>query len=173
MVNDFFSGFAAHAHTRNEIETDPSEEMALRRKNNPDEAQKLVEAVLDKIERDISTAGYAPKDVKLLILYSSYRGYNEEKDRRICESILRAIENRFRNTSNQLRLIGHTTAGEIENEDLKLPKVSGIGYNGLSLLALVTNLPVGVGRTFGLGTPEEALERKAGNTPRKARRFLC
>ncbi|UCD40119.1 MAG: hypothetical protein JSV87_00790 [Candidatus Bathyarchaeota archaeon] len=159
MVSDFFSGFVAHAHTRNEIETDPNEEMALRRRNNPDEAQKLVEAVLDKIERDISTAGYTPKDVRLLILYLSYRGDNEEKDRRICESILRAIENRFRNKSNQLRLIGHTTAGEIENEDLRLSKVSGIGYNGLSLLALVTNLPVGVGRTFGLGTPEEALEQ--------------
>ena len=159
MVGDFFSGFAAHAHTRNEIETDPSKETELRRRNNPDEAQKLVEAILDKIEKDISTAGYALKDVRLLILYSSYRGDNEEKDRLICESILRVIENRFRNTSNQLRLIGHTTAGEIENEDLKLAKVSGIGYNGLSLLALVTNLPVGVGRTFGLGTPEEALEQ--------------
>ena len=159
MVSDFFSGFAAHAHTKNEIETDPSKETELRRRNNPDEAQKLVEATLDKIEKDISTAGYALKEVRLLILYSSYRGDNEEKDRLICESILRVIENRFRNTSNQLRLIGHTTAGEIENEDLKLAKVSGIGYNGLSLLALVTNLPVGVGRTFGLGTPKEAIEQ--------------
>ncbi len=159
MVSDFFSGFAAHAHTKSEIETDPSKETELRRRNTPDEAQKLVEAILDKIEKDISTAGYALKDVRLLILYSSYRGDNEEKDGLICESVLRVIENRFRNTSNQLRLIGHTTAGEIENEDLKLAKVSGIGYNGLSLLALVTNLPVGVGRTFGLGTPEEALEQ--------------
>jgi len=173
MVSDFFSGFAAHAHTKSEIETDPSKETELRRRNNPDEAQKLVEAILDKIERDISTAGYALTDVRLLILYSSYRGDNEEKDRRICESILRAIENRFRNISNQLRLIGHTTAGEIENEDLKLPKVSGIGYNGLSLLALVTNLLNKGGRWFmmhGLTSPRAW---KAGNTPRKARRFLC
>jgi len=157
MVNDFFLGFAAHAHTRNEIETDVNKETDLRSENSPKEAQKLTGRVLDKIETDISTAGYALKDVKLLILYSSYRGDSDDKDRRICESILQTIEMRFRNQANHLRLIGHTTAGEIENEDLVLTEVTGIGYNGVSLLAVVTNLPIGVGRTFGFQSQKEAI----------------
>jgi len=96
--------------------------------------------------------------VKLLILYSSYRGETEDKDKLICEGILGAIERRFRGktATEQLRLIGHTTGGELENEDLVLKETSGIGYNGLSLLALATNLPIGVGRTWGLRTPKEA-----------------
>ena len=159
LTSDFFLGFAGHAHTRNEIGIDPNGEIELRKSNNPKEAQKLTEAVLDKIEEDISDAGYELKDVKLLILYLSYRGDHEEKDRLICERILEIIEERFRDTASQLGLIGHTTAGEIENEDLVLKEVSGIGYNGLSLLALVTNLPIGVGRTWGLGTKEEAIEQ--------------
>lgn len=157
MVNDFFLGFAAHAHTKNKIETDLNKETDLRNRNNLEEAQKLTEATLDKIEKDISTAGYALKDVKLLILYSSYRGDSEDKDRHICESILQTVEKRFGNQANHLRLIGHTTAGEIENEDLELTEVTGIGYNGVSLLALVTNLPIGVGRTFGFQTQKEAI----------------
>ena len=161
MVSDYFLGFAAHAHTKSELETDQNKETELRRRNSPEEAQKLAEAVLDKLEKDISNGGYDLKDVKLLILYLSYRGEPEEKDRLTCERILRVIEKRFRGytAANQLRLIGHTTAGEIENEDLELKEVSGIGYNGLSLLALVTNLPIGVGRTWGFGTKEEAIEQ--------------
>ncbi len=157
MTSDFFLGFAGHAHTKNEIGIDPNNEMELRKRNSPREAQRLIEAVLDKIEKDISNARYDLKDVKLLILYLSYRGDTEKKDRLICERILEVIEKRFKDTANQLRLIGHTTAGEIENEDLELKEVSGIGYNGLSLLALVTNLPVGVGRTWGFETAEEAI----------------
>ncbi len=161
MVTDYFLGFAAHAHTRNTLETDQNKEIELRKRNTPEQARALVETVLDKLERDISNDGYNLNDVKLLILYLSYRGETEEKDRRICAKILEVIERRFRESTaaNQLRLIGHTTAGEIENEDLELKEVSGIGYNGLSLLALVTNLPVGVGRTWGLGTKEEAIEQ--------------
>jgi len=144
MVNDFFLGFAGHAHTRNNIGTipDPNADMGLRKKNSPEEAHRLTEAVLDKLERDVSNAGYDVKDVKLLLLYLSYRGEPGEKDRVICENILKTIAKRFKGhtAGNQLRLIGHTTAGEIENEDLELKEVSGIGYNGLSLLALVTNL---------------------------------
>ncbi len=156
MVNDFFLGFAVHAHTQNHLETDAGKETELRKKNTREEAQKLAEAVLDKIETDISTAGYALSDVRLLILYSCYRGDSDEKDRCICETILQTIEERFRNQSDNLRLVGHTTAGEVENEDLLLTDVTGIGYNGLSLLAVVTNLPIGVGRTFGFQTQREA-----------------
>jgi len=159
MVNDFFLGFVGHAHTRNEMGIDPNNEIELRTRNNPKEAQRLTEAVLDKLEKDISNAGYTLKDVKLLILYLSYRGETDEKDRLTCERILRVIQRRFEdhNAANQLGLIGHTTAGEIENEDLMLKEVSGIGYNGLSLLALVTNLPIGVARTWGFETEQEAL----------------
>ncbi len=93
-------------------------------------------------------------------MYLSYRGEPAEKDKLICESISRVIENRFKkHAANQPRLIGHTTAGELENEDLMLKEISGVGYNGLSLLALVTNLPIGVGRAWGLRTPEEAEEQ--------------
>jgi len=160
MVNDFFLGFAGHAHTKNDLIVDPNIEIELRKRNSSEEAQRLTEAVLDKLERDISNAGYDMKDVKLLILYLSYRGETEEKDRLICERILGVIKGRFKGHTapNQLRLIGHTTAGEIENEDLELKEVSGIGYNGLSMLALVSNAPIGVGRTWGLGTEEEAVE---------------
>jgi len=159
--DDFFLGFAAHAHTKNELEIDPAKEEELRRKNSPEKAQRLTEMVLDSLETDISKAGYSIDDVGLLVLYLSYRGESEEKDTAICESVLRTIEKRFKthSTRNQLRLIGHTTGGELENEDLTLKEISGIGNNGLSLLALVTNLPIGVGRTWGLRTAEEAGEQ--------------
>ncbi|NWG11305.1 hypothetical protein HXY33_06125 [Candidatus Bathyarchaeota archaeon] len=158
--NDFFLSFAGHAHTMNELETDQQRELELRRRNSPEEAQKLVGTVLDKLEKDLSSSGYNLEDVKLLVLYLSYRGEPVEKDTLICDSILRSIENRFKRTSaNQLRLIGHTTAGELENEDLLLKEISGVGYNGLSLLALVTNLPIGVGRSWGLRTAKESGEQ--------------
>jgi len=160
MVNDFFLGFAGHAHTRNDLEADPNKDMQLRKENSVEEARRLIERVLDKIENDISQTGHYLRDVKLLILYSSYRGETDDKDKLICAGILGAIERRFRGESakEQLRLIGHTTAGEIENEDLELKKVSGIGYNGLSLLALVTNYPVGIGRTWGFDSERKAME---------------
>jgi hypothetical protein len=160
MDDHFFMGFAAHAHTMNELETDPQRELDLRRRNSPEEAQKLTGIVLDKLERDLLKSGCSPEDVKLLILYLSYRGEQAEKDAQICGSILRAIEDRFKkNAARQLRLIGHTTGGEIENEDIELKEISGIGNNGLSILALASNLPIGVGRTWGLRTPEEAGEQ--------------
>jgi len=163
MVNDVFLGFAGHAHTMNELETDQQRELELRRRNSPEEAQKLIGTVLDKLEGDLLKSGCRLEDVKLLVLYLSYRGEPLEKDTLICDSILRSIENRFRRTAaSQLRLIGHTTGGELENEDLVLKKISGIGYNGLSLLALVTNLPIGVGRSWGLRTAEEAGEQGKG-----------
>ncbi len=159
--DDFFLGFAAHAHTSNELELDQVKEEQLRRKNSPREAQRLTEMVLTKLETDISEAGYSFDDTRLLILYLSYRGESEEKDTAICESILRTIEKRFnaQSAKGQLRLIGHTTGGELENEDLVLKQISGVGYNGLSLLAVVTNLPIGVGRTWGLRTAKEAGEQ--------------
>jgi len=160
MVNDFFLGFAGHAHTMNELELDPQGELELRRRNSPEEAQKLTGMILDKLEKDILGNGYGLEDVKLLVLYSSYRGEPTEKDTLICASILRAIENRSKkHAASQLELIGHTTSGELENEDLVLKEISGVGYNGLSLLALVTNLPIGVGRTWGLRTAQEAEEQ--------------
>jgi len=161
MVEDFFGGFAGHAHTRNDLEADPNSSLQLRKENSVEEAQRLTEAVLGKIEKEIFKAGYDLNDLKLLVLYLSYRGENEEKDRLISEGILRTIENRFkdRNTTEQLGLIGHTTGGEVENEDLELKQVTGIGYNGLSLLALVTNLPIGIGRTWGIRTDKEAAEQ--------------
>jgi len=160
MVNDFFLGFAGHAHTMNELETDQQRELELRRRNSPEEAQKLIGMIIDKLEKDLSDGGYGLEDVRLLIMYLSYRGEPAEKDTLICGAILRAIENRFKkHDATQFRLIGHTTAGELENEDLMLKEISGVGYNGLSLLALVTNLPIGVGRTWGLRTSEEAGEQ--------------
>jgi len=160
MNGNFFMGFAAHAHTLNELETDQQRELELRNRNSPEEAQKLVGMALDKLEKDLLDSGYRLEDVKLLILYLSYRGEPAEKDTLICGTILRAIESKFKtHAANQLRLIGHTTGGELENEDLMLKEISGIGYNGLSLLALVTNLPIGVGRTWGLRTAEEAEEQ--------------
>jgi len=161
MTNDFFLGFAGHAHTRNDLEVDPNKDAQLRKENSVEEAQRLTERVLDKIENDISQTGHNLRDVKLLILYSSYRGETENKDKLICEGILEAIERRFRGKSavEQPRLIGHTTGGELENEDLILKEISGVGYNGLSLLALATNLPIGVGRTWGLRTPNEARDQ--------------
>jgi KaiC/GvpD/RAD55 family RecA-like ATPase len=160
MNEGFFVGFAAHAHTMNELEIDQQKELELRRKNSPEEARKLVVSIIDTLEKGITDGGYSLEDVKLLILYLSYRGEPAEKDTLICESIFRVVENRFKkHAANQLRLIGHTTAGELENEDLMLKEISGVGYNGLSLLALVTNLPIGVGRAWGLRTPEEAEEQ--------------
>ncbi len=159
MVNDFFLGFAGHAHTMNELELDHQKELELRRRNSPEEAEKLIAMILDKLEGDMCSDGYGLDEVKLLILYSSYRGEPVEKDKLICESFLRAIENKFKKqASSQLRLIGHTTVAELENEDLVLKQITGVGFNGLSLLALVTNLPIGVGRTWGLRTPQEAGE---------------
>jgi hypothetical protein len=160
MVSDFFLGFAGHAHTRNDLEVDSNKDTQLRKENSVEEAQRLTERVLNKIENDISQTGHHLTDVKLLILYSSYRGETEDKDKLICEGILGAIERRFngKNTAEHFRLIGHTTAGEIENEDLELKEVSGIGYNGLSLLALVTNHRIGIGRTWGLESERGAME---------------
>ena len=159
--NDFFLGFAGHAHTKNEVGLDQVKEEELRRANSQEEAQRLTGMVMDKLEKDISKSGHGLDEVKLLVLYQSYRGEPREKDSIICESVLGSIRERFekRSASNQLRLIGHTTAGELENEDLVLKEVSGVGHNGLSVLALVTNLPIGVGRTWGLRTPEEAGEQ--------------
>jgi KaiC/GvpD/RAD55 family RecA-like ATPase len=160
MADYYFMGFAAHAHTMNELETDQQRELELRRRNGPEEAQKLIGTILDKLEKDILKSSCSLEDVKLLILCLSYRGEPAEKDALICRSILRAIEDRFKkHAANQLRLIGHTTGGELENEDLELKEISGIGYNGLSLLALATNLPIGVGRTWGLRTAKEAGEQ--------------
>jgi len=160
MVNDFFLGFSGHAHTMNELELDHQRELELRRRNSPEEAQKLTGMILDKLEKDLLGSGYGLEDVRLLVLYSSYRGEPADKDTLVCGSILRAIENRLKKHDvSQLRLIGHTTGGELENEDLVLKEVSGVGFNGLSLLALVTNLPIGVGRTWGLRTPQEAGEQ--------------
>lgn len=161
MTNDFFLGFAGHAHTRNDLVPDPNLALQLRRENSAKEALGLTEIVLDKIEGDVSGAGYNLKDVRLLVLYLSYRGDSEENDKLISETILNAIEERFKAKTGpeQTRLIGHTTAGEIENQDLVLQEISGIGYNGLTLLALVTNLPIGVGRTRGMGTAKEAAEQ--------------
>jgi hypothetical protein len=160
MDDHFFMGFAAHAHTMNELELDHQKELELRRRNSPEEAQKLTGMILDKLEKDLLGRGYGFEDVKLLILYSSYRGEPAEKDTLICGSILRAIENRSKkHDASQLRLIGHTTGAELENEDLMLKETSGVGFNGLSLLALVTDLPIGVGRTWGLRTPQEAGEQ--------------
>ena len=158
MSNEFLLAFAGHAHTRSDLEADPNKDAQLRQANSVEEAERLTERVLDKIETDTSQTGHPLSDVKLLILYSSYRGETDSKDKLICEAILGAIERRFRaqNAVDQLRLIGHTTAGELENHDLVLEEISGVGYNGVSLLALVTNLPVGVGRTWGLHTPTEA-----------------
>jgi len=158
--NDFFLGVAGHAHTKNEIGLDQIKEEELRRANSPEEAERLTGMVMDKLEMDISKNGHGLDDVRLLVLYQSYRGEPKEKDSAICESVLSVIRERFekRSPSTQLRLVGHTTAGELENEDLVLKEITGVGYNGLSVLALVTNLPIGVGRTWGLRTPQEATE---------------
>jgi KaiC/GvpD/RAD55 family RecA-like ATPase len=161
MVSDSFLGFAAHAHTKNELEMDEEKERELRRKNSPQEAKKLTELILRKIEKDVKKSSCGLEDVKLLLLYSSYRGEPEEKDNLICESILRTVEDRFKGHIAHcgLRLIGHTTAGELENEDLLLKEVSGIGYNGLSIMAFVSSLPIGIGRTLGLRTERGAAEQ--------------
>lgn len=150
MPKDFFSAFVGHAHIQNRLEVTQSNEENLRKRNKNKEAQELTLAVLDKLEKDISKAGFSLTDVKLLVLYLSYRGDTEKKDEDICRIILKTIEERFEKVGarEQIRLIGHTTSGEIENEDIELAKrrkeISGIGYNGLSLLALVTDLPIGV-----------------------------
>ncbi|UCB61090.1 MAG: hypothetical protein JSW72_03290, partial [Candidatus Bathyarchaeota archaeon] len=80
MVSDFFLGFAGHAHTMNEMETDQQREFELRRRNSPEEAQKLIGMIIDKLEKDLSDGGYDLEDVKLLIMYLSYRGESVEKD---------------------------------------------------------------------------------------------
>src|SRR4030067_1016292 len=159
--DDFFLGFAAHAHTKNEVGLDQIKEEELRRANCLEQAQRLTVMVMDKIEKGISKSGYGLDDARLLVLYLSYRGESKEKDAMVCESVLGNIKERFekRSALNQLRLVGHTTAGELENEDLVLKEVTGVGYNGLSVLTLVTNLPMGVGRTMGLRTPKEAGEQ--------------
>jgi len=144
----------------NELELDHQREMELRGRNSPEEAQKLIGMILDKLEKNLSGSGYDLDDVRLLILQSSYRAEPAEKDAQVCGSILRAIETRFKkHDTSQLRLIGHTTAGELENEDLVLKEISGVGFNGFSLMAFVTNLPIGVGRTWGLRTAQEAREQ--------------
>src|SRR4030067_2445262 len=155
--NDFFLGFAGHAHTKNEVGLDQVKEEELRRENSPEEVQRLTGMVMDKLEKDISKSGYGLDDVKLLVVYQSYRGEPKEKDSKICESVLCNIRERFdkRSASNQLRLVGHTTAGELENEDLVLKEVTGVGYNGFCVFALVTNLPIRVGRKKGVWTPQE------------------
>ncbi len=144
----------------NDVEIDPQRELELRKRNTPEEAQKLIGMSLDKLEKDLLACEHDLDDVRLLILFMSYRGEAAEKDNLICGSILRAIDDRFRKSAaSQFRLIGHTTAGELENEDLVLKDVSGVGFNGLSLLALVTDLPIGIGRTWGLRTAEQAREQ--------------
>jgi len=55
MVSDYFLGFAAHAHTKNELETNQNKETELRRRNSQEEAQKLTEAVLDNLKRTFQT----------------------------------------------------------------------------------------------------------------------
>ncbi|UCG44598.1 MAG: hypothetical protein JSV58_04110, partial [Candidatus Bathyarchaeota archaeon] len=94
-----------------------------------------------------------------MILYQSYRGDTVDKDAEICRMILETIEARFTGSTVNLRLVGHTTGGELENDDLELEQISGIGYNGLSLFALATSLPIGVGRTWGLRTSDAAREQ--------------
>jgi hypothetical protein len=78
MAENFFLGFAGHAHTRNDLEADPTKSTQLRKENSIEEAQKLTESVLERIEIEISEAGYDQNDVKLLVLYLSYRGETEE-----------------------------------------------------------------------------------------------
>ncbi|MDD1776106.1 MAG: hypothetical protein LUP94_01990 [Candidatus Methanomethylicus sp.] len=162
MAENFFLGFVAHAHTRNDLIADPNLSLKQRGVNNIEESQRLTELSLGKIEKDLFEAGFDLKDVKLILLYLSYRGDTEEKDRHICEKVLETIDKRFNGKvgeAGSIRLIGHTTAGEIENDDLELKEVTGIGYNGLSILALATNLPIGIGRTRGLRTGREAVEQ--------------
>lgn len=86
-------GFAGHAHTMNELETDPQRDLELKSRNSPEEAKKLVGMILGKLEKDLLDSDYRLEDVKLLILYLSYRGEPVEKDTQICGSILRDIEN--------------------------------------------------------------------------------
>lgn len=144
----------------NDVEIDSQRELELRRRNSPEEAEKLIGMALNKLEKDLLASGHGLDDVKLLTLCVSYRGEPAEKDNLICGAMLRAIEARFSGSvAKQFRLIGHTTGGELENEDLVLKEISGVGYNGLSLLALVTDLPIGVGRTWGLRTAEQAREQ--------------
>lgn len=161
MAGDFFLGFAAHAHTLNDLVPDPNAAMKIRGQNSPAEAKRLAEAALDKIEADLAAAGHALSDVKLLVLYMSYRGDSAEKDRAIGGAVLGAMGERCRGKAapGGVRIIGHTTAGEIENGDLVLKEVSGIGYNGLSVLALATDSPIGIGRTHGMRTAREAAEQ--------------
>jgi hypothetical protein len=45
MTDNFFLGVAGHAHTMNELELDQQKELELRKKNNPEEAQRGSEAI--------------------------------------------------------------------------------------------------------------------------------
>jgi len=47
--NDFFLGFAGHAHTKNEVGLDQAKEDELRRTNSPEDAQRLTGMVMDKL----------------------------------------------------------------------------------------------------------------------------
>ena len=96
MSEDFFLGFPSSAHTKNDLVADPNLALQLRKENSTQEAQRLTSLVLDKIEDDIISAGYELKDVKLLILYVSYRGDTSERDKLISESILKTIAERFK-----------------------------------------------------------------------------
>lgn len=162
MSKDFFLAFAGHAHTQNGLAVTGDNEKDLRKHNKNKEAHELAVEALNKLEEDISNAGFSLTDVKLLVLYLSYRGDTEKRDEDICRTILKTIEERFEKAGarEQIRLIGHTTSGEIENEDIELAKrqrrISGIGYNGLSLLALVTDLPIGVAHSGILKDQDES-----------------
>lgn len=50
MAGDFFLGLAGYTHARNEVSTDPKIDIELKMRNNLEEAQRLSELVLDKIE---------------------------------------------------------------------------------------------------------------------------
>ncbi len=56
MVDDFFLGFAGHAHTRNDVVPDPNLDLHLRKENGAEEALKLTEAVLSIRSRVIFLA---------------------------------------------------------------------------------------------------------------------
>jgi hypothetical protein len=56
------------------LEFDPQRELKLRRSNSPEEAQQLNPKVLDKLEKGLLENDLGPEDVKLLIIYLSYKG---------------------------------------------------------------------------------------------------
>jgi hypothetical protein len=112
--NDYFLSYAVHAHTKNELGFDPIKEEELRKANSMEEARRFTEMVTNKLEKDISRSGYGLNDVRLLILYLSYRGEPKEKDVAICESVLDSIREKFEkgSVSNQLRLVGRFQASD-------------------------------------------------------------